>query len=555
MRVNAVRLACAALVAFATSLLFTGSAIAGSFQITQCMPPTGSHAFALLNAAQFSTLVECPPATGVVFSGILAQDTLGAGGYANGARGGYLISAAPGTTITSIAGRRYFGTRGEHWSVGARAADGQVLETCVLDPQTQIICERGHPTTPTHPDNDFAYTGLNTASIAFDFVCAAPGASTCPRTPSQHEVWVVLYGATLAIDDPAPPSLGSISGSLLGPGGMAGWHRGVESATVQASDASGVKQVRLVVDGQTRVSATKICEYTQPRPCPASVGETLTLDLAGVGQGTYALQFGATDAAGQETLSTTSVLKVDHVAPTRPEGLAAARNADGSWGLTWTNPPQGTAAPIVTAHYLVCQPGSSADCPSGEAKIGADIQRLDAPLPPGGGPWDILVWLQDEAGNVDPSTAARVSVNTSLAIAPPPPPPPSSSPAPPPAPPLNPTPKRAAGMRVTASRRLGAILRVNGSIRPAATGLLSLSIRATRDGPVLARGRARANRGRWQFRLSLPRRVRTTGRALITIRYPGDGLHRSQTIARRLVGSRIRAVRSTIGTEFGLEPG
>jgi hypothetical protein len=489
------------------------SATAATYDIVVCKDGAGSGAaFETLNAA-FSTMV-CPATPGLAFSGLVAQDQLGSGHYPTGTRGGFTVSAPAGTMITQLAARRYFGKADTTWAVAVRTAQGQVLDTCDFRPASALYCERGVDFNPQHPENVVVHPQLNTTGIEFGFTCQAVAPDLCLRNPVSHYVWMVVYDATVTIDDPAAPVLGQPSGALLGPGGPGGWHKGTETVSVRASDASGIKRTAVTINA-SRQSADQVCDYTRPRPCPPSVDATHAVDLSAVADGRHQLRVGATDAASQEKLSDPVELKVDSHAPLRPTGIRAARKKDGSWRVSWANPPQGAAAPIVAARYAICRPAPSAGCPVEGRSVGVDVAELNVSRPQASGRWDALVWLEDEAANHDRGSAARVPLRVTA----------SSGAA---------ASKARARLRITAVNRKGARLRVAGRISRAAKGTVAVRVRARRGGRVLARGQARVRAGRWRVSARLPRALRGRRMALVTVSYRGDRRHARQAITRRV---------------------
>ncbi|MDX6707834.1 MAG: hypothetical protein QOI48_3680 [Solirubrobacteraceae bacterium] len=481
-----------------------------TFDVIVCKGSAASGtAFETLNAA-FST-ATCPPVPGAPFSGLVAQDQLGVADYPTGTRGGFTITAQPGTTITQVAARRYFGKRSPSWQVAVRTAQGQTLDTCNLAGGLALSCSRGVDFNPQHAENLVVYPQLSTSGIEFGFTCQAPAPEPCNQDSVEHHVWMVVYDATVTIDDPALPVLGQPSGVLLGPGGPGGWHKGPETVSVRASDASGIKRTAITI-GASRQSIDQVCDYTRPRPCPPSVDATHAADLNVVADGRHQLRVGATDAAGQEKLSDPVELKVDSHAPLRPNGMRAARNKDGSWRVSWVNPPQGAAAPIVAARYAVCRPAPSADCPVEGRSVGVDVGELNVRRPQASGRWDALVWLEDEAANQDRRSAARVPLTSSSGAAA----------------------SRVPRLRITAISRKRARLRVTGRIARAAKGTVAIRVRARRGGHVLARGQARVRAGRWRISARLPRALRGRRTALVTVTYRGDRRHARQTITRRV---------------------
>jgi hypothetical protein len=446
----------------------------------------------------------------LAFSGLIAQDELGSGHYPTGTRGGFTVTAPTGTTITRVAARRYFGKFDPIWAVAVWTAQGKVLETCDFQPASASSCERGVDSDPQHPENRVVYAQLTTPGVVFGFTCQAAGTAACSRNPISHRVWMVVYDATVTIDDPAAPVLEPPSGALLGPGGPGGWHKGPETASVRASDASGIRRTAITI-GASRQSIDQVCDYTRPRPCPPSVDATHAADLNVVADGRHQLRVGATDAAGQEKLSDPVELKVDSHAPLHPNGIRAARNKDGSWRVSWVNPPQGVAAPIVAARYAVCRPAPSADCPVEGRSVG-DVGELNVRRPQASGRWDALVWLEDEAANQDRRSAARVRLTSSSGAAA----------------------SRVPRLRITAISRKRARLRVAGRIARAAKGTVAIRVRARRGGHVLARGQARVRAGRWRISARIPRALRGRRTALVTVTYRGDRRHARQTITRRV---------------------
>ena len=54
------------------------------------------------------------------------------------------------------------------------------------------------------------------------------------RDGRNRAVWAAMYGATVTLSDPTPPTLGTPFGALWGPGEAGGFHKGTESVTVSA---------------------------------------------------------------------------------------------------------------------------------------------------------------------------------------------------------------------------------------------------------------------------------------------------------------------------------
>lgn len=327
-----------AVAALGACMQLPAAATAATYDVVVCKGGGGSGAaFETLDMALSS--MTCPPAPGAAFSGLVAQDQLGAGDYPTGTRGGFTVTAPAGTTISQIIARRYFGKRPSSWQVAVRTAQGQILETCDFNPALATSCSQGSGIDPAQ--NTVTYAQLSTPNVEFGFTCNAAVPDACARNPSSHRVWMVIYDATVTIEDPAAPALGQASGGLLGPGGPGGWHQGTETVAVSASDASGIKRTGITID-TSRQWADQACDYTRTRPCPPSVVATHPVNLNAVADGRHQLRVGAADAAGQ---------RARRGGPLLVRGQARVRR--GRWRISARLPRalQGRRAALVTVRY------------------------------------------------------------------------------------------------------------------------------------------------------------------------------------------------------------
>jgi hypothetical protein len=197
--------------------------------------------------------------------------------------------------------------------------------------------------------------------------------------------------------------------------------------------------------------------------------------------------------------SPTGPVVIDRTAPGPP--IVASR-AD---GVTWSA-PAGQVAPVVRAHWRFCRnngPGSQR-CNAGsttDANIPYldDLVPLDLPTASCSGVSSALdVWLEDAAGNVDPTATNGVwTYATASCSAPYPPPPPAAAPVP---------------TRMTVATRVRPLARgrhavtLTATLRPqAAAG----RVRLTATGRAFARARSAVVRGgRATTTIVAPRAVR-----------------------------------------------
>lgn len=411
----AVMLAAAALAAPAPALA------AGSYQVSACnVAPeaaNNSWTWATNDPAQpshYAEHVDCPyrlseGSTADQEGGLSTTDALGlASGAAPGTSAGWTFTAPPNTTITGLTYERYIGHQLDprnSWSPALRA-DGSIVpgETCLDSSQNGETCSVGGP--PGMGVEPARLTGLEAHELTLGIVCEAPAGDECVTGATQHEVWAAMYGATVTLSDPTPPTLSAPSGGLWEAGGF---HKGTESLTVEAQDVGGgVASIVLSVDGRAIDTYTAPCNFTFARPCPSTVAQTLSLPTTELSDGKHTLTLLATDAAGNQSTVDSQEITVDNSAPPPPVGLAATPTQTGSstFTLTWSDPPE-QLAPITGALYEVCPASGTGSCSAPAAAPAAGPASVTVPSP---GSWSIAVWLSNAAGNASSTDAAQTTV-------------------------------------------------------------------------------------------------------------------------------------------------
>ncbi len=345
--------------------------------------------------------------------GLSTTDALGlASGAPPGTSAGWTFTAPDGTTIAAINYERYLGHEDDTnntWSPALRA-DGSIVggETCTVT-FPNVGCLLGGP--PGQGGEPGIVTGLAAHQLTFGVVCQAPSEQTCVTGATEHSVWAAMYGATITISDPTPPTLSAPSGALWAPGAYGGFHKGTEVATVSAQDiGGGVQSITLAADGHAVATYSVACNFTFPQPCPLSTGpQTLTLATSSLTDGTHALTFVATDAAGNESTVASEQIAIDNNPPPPPTGLAASATQPGgsTFTTTWDEPSE-QVAPITEATYQVCPATGAGSCgPATPAPPSGPV----AVTVPGPGSWNIAVWLTNAAGNSNSANAAHTIVN------------------------------------------------------------------------------------------------------------------------------------------------
>lgn len=401
----------------------TPASAAGSYQVSACnfAPEAANNSWrwATNDPAQpphYAEHVNCPYELGGSGGkadqegGLSTTDALGlSSGATPGTSAGWTFTARAGTTITGLTYERYIGHSLDpknSWSPALRV-DGSIVpgETCLDTVENEETCSVGEP--PGTGGEPARITGLSAHELSLGIVCQAPAEEECVTGAKLYAVWTAMYGATVTLSDPTPPTLSAPSGALWS---AAGFHKGTESVAVSAQDAGGgVASIVLAVDGHPVETYTAPCNFTFAQPCPSSTGtQTLSLATNQLADGKHTLTLLATDAAGNQSNIASQEITVDNSAPAAPVGLAATPTQAGSstFTVTWSN-PQGQLAPITGALYQVCPASGSGACSAPASAPAAGPATVTVPGPGG---WSIAVWLSNAAGNASPANAARTTV-------------------------------------------------------------------------------------------------------------------------------------------------
>jgi hypothetical protein len=399
---------------------------AGSYQVSACnfAPEAANNSWAWATndpaqPAHYAEHANCPYRLGGSGGkadqegGLSTTDGLElSSGAIPGTSAGWTFTASAGTTITGLTYERYIGHSLDprnSWSPALRA-DGAIVpgETCLDSVQNGETCSVGGP--PGTGGEPARITGLSAHELSLGIVCQAPPEDECVTGATEHAAWATMYGATVTLSDPTPPTLSAPSGALWGSGEAGGFHKGTESVTVAAADVGGgVASIVLSADGRPVETYTAPCNFTFAQPCPSSTGtQTLTLPTTGLSDGTHTLALVATDAAGNQSTVASEQITVENSSPPPPVGLSATPTQAGgsTFTATWTD-PAGQVAPITGALYQVCPASGSGSC---SAPAQAPAGGPATVTVPGPGSWSIAVWLTNAAGNASPAAAAHTSV-------------------------------------------------------------------------------------------------------------------------------------------------
>lgn len=319
-----------------------------------------------------------------------------------GTGGGWRFDPPPGTAI-AIASLRGSVVGGGGWraSVYTEGVSARELIGC-----PGLTCSLGSA-------GFVDFQTYNSGAVVIHVVCLAGGG--CPGNALYGQA--ILNSSAITLSDGSPPTYALAGGSLL----SGGWKTGPQTLTIEASDNSGIREVRALVDGARVASVVRACDYAQKVPC--SNGQTsLQVALGGLADGAHTVSAEALDASGGPSLpSGSSTFYVDNTPPAAPleaqVSSGAGWRADDEVSIAWRNPPQ-TAAPIAGAVWRICPqlpPDATATmtgqaqarCVSG-SRPGTGLTAIEDLELPGPGLWRLKLWLVDSAGNQQPATAVEL---------------------------------------------------------------------------------------------------------------------------------------------------
>jgi|GEM_PF-4201871 len=435
---------------------------------------------------------------------------------------------------------------GNGWLIYGRMADGTTFptEACLVPPGSDS-CEVGGT------GAEVIDVPVNSTEIAYGFRCPI-GGLRCVTGATIHGVLVAIYSSVITIDDPTPPAVATPVGPLVD---TSRYHRGSESVSFNGSDALGLKERRLYIDGFQRDADQLACDDTKLVPCSnPSTPATFHFDLSGVGDGDHTVQVAVVDAANNETRSTPLRITVDQTPPRAPRVTVGPRELSSpSVAFSWAS--SGTeVAPIAAGNWTLCAP--SGTCQSGS--VGGTSMSL---LLHETGTYTLAVSLTDAAGNTGASTTtsfryaprketatptptASSEPSATATAAPTSTPAGSTTPAPQPTATPSATPRVVPPARTSARLRIASAtfsrsartLSISGTASAGARGRVKLTASYRRRRHAAMKSRhvsATLRNGRLYVALRVTEAdARAITRMTIQARYPGDSRHLPATARR-----------------------
>jgi hypothetical protein len=311
----------------------------------------------------------------------------------NNAFAGWAFDAPPGNSISSLTVSDWY-TRANSGQYAMLLSEFGALEGCwennstlcgnVLGPHTLAVGGAKHLATEV---------GCHNLSGCRDNGYGTGGLLT-------------MYGATVTVNDLTQPSV-----SASGPFWTGAWQGGTHAVTISGSDGGdGIQRNDLKIDGSNViVGGQHGCDYTYARPC-ADQADTYSYDTHQLSDGAHAVQAVTWDAGWLSGVENGTIYVDNHAPDMSAVDVAVAQGSDwrpaNGFDMSWTT-PGGQAAPIVKAHYSVCQAASPSSCPVADGQVsGPGVHSISGLNLPAAGDYVVRVWLEDAAGNANKGLAA-----------------------------------------------------------------------------------------------------------------------------------------------------
>lgn len=394
--------------ALALLLLAAREATAGNYSVSQCGWYVEKDAdwADTTGGSKFRSDSWCVPPSGVdPFAGVHMKSFTKGGSTISGSRFARWRWVAPaGTGITRVTGTWWHTLHdGMEQRIGVGNWSGG------FDP---FASAAGTDTTPRAFAADFS---VPQPALEDRLLCARAESKWCSIEPDS---WSAVRAMTITLFDGYTPVPGAAGAELA----AGGWRRGAQRVNYWDTDVgSGVRWSETRLDG-ARVGLTEYAcakamidgewRATRMLPCPTGAASEVTVQTTSFSDGPHELTRCATDFAGNSACLFPVGVLIDNNPPAHPRNLVLAggegwRSLD-NFDFSWTNPDQGPASPIAGAYWRITGP---AGYDSGlELTTGRGISSLADRTLPRPGIYVFRIWLRDEAGNADSSSAIEMTM-------------------------------------------------------------------------------------------------------------------------------------------------
>jgi hypothetical protein len=393
--------------ALALALLGAREATADKYSVAQCGWYVDRDAdwADTTGGAKFRSDAWCVPPSGAdPFNGVHMKSFTKGGSTVSGTRfARWRWVAPPGTGITRVSGTWWHALHdGMEQRIGAGSWNGGFEPFAVA---------AGTDVTPRKFEVGF---GSWVPAIEDRLLCARAESKWCSL---DADSWSAIRALTITLDDIVGPS-GGIGGELT----AGGWRHGAQGVAFWGNDTgSGARFGETLLDGARIGLVEYPCSKaqidgewrgTRMQPCLSSVSGSATIDTTRFSDGNHSLRHCVTDFAGNVACAADRTVGIDNNPPAHPGNLSLAggdgwRRVD-NFDFSWSNPDQGPASPIWGAYWRITGP---AGYDTGvRLAPGRDITALADRTLPRPGVYAFHIWLRDEAGNANPSSAIEVAM-------------------------------------------------------------------------------------------------------------------------------------------------
>lgn len=309
-----------------------------------------------------------------------------------GSMGRWVFRAPAGTRLVSLSAD-YRGYAMWPWYTGFKNTDNDSWQFCM------DFCE-----STLSQWSRINFGGLSQGGIALETQCWAT--TTGCRRDGDNRGASYIRNVLLGLADDWAPTVRITGGSLT----TSGWKRGTQSFDYSGTDNTGIRTIRVSVDGAPVGRDDRQCDVYRPVPCDNAVG-SMPIDTRAVFRtdGQHVITIEATDG-GYNTASSSRTVTVDNTPPGQPDDLSVAGAG------TWTSSNHFVAswragsaegAPIAATRYQLCPVGGPATACATRRQDGPADAIDDLQLPSEGA-WTLRLWQQDAAGNEDADRSAVV---------------------------------------------------------------------------------------------------------------------------------------------------
>ncbi len=377
------------------------AAEAGTYPVVACQSDGRAfrtHAFTDFATRGMRIRRACRSGAPSLRRGLIAANVVRRGGVTRNARAVLTLRAPAGMQFSTL-----------EWSARVRRTDcNYEMEVAATGPARAVAltktiagkrCPRRGRAQTSGLVGDGSRGIAGTDRIVVRVLCKAGRGRRCS---ARRANFVSLGRLEAKVQDVQAPSVTITGGDLV----SGRWVRGNQPVTYVANDGAGVQQAAVLLSGAKVGDKSLPCDNSRPVPCPGGP-DSIVPNSERVRDGTHQTVVVATDAAGNATASAPVLARLDNTAPLQvpisAQGGDAWRSSN-AFGATWSNPPEGDAAPIDGAIYRVCRAGGDCQTPQTSTSSTTALSSVQVPAP---GEWRLQMWRRDQAGNAEERNASN----------------------------------------------------------------------------------------------------------------------------------------------------